>query len=68
MTRKIDGKIYFATNEVLEKTGIKRNTLFYWLREKKIDIPNRKDRSGRRLWTQEDVDKIVAYDNAIFKQ
>ena len=57
MPREINGKTYYETTEVCEKVGISRPTLFRWLKRGLL-IKLHKDRSGWRLFTEEDLDKL----------
>ena len=59
MAITVDGKVYYKTLEACKETGISRATLFRWL---KIGILEKyhKDRRGWRLFTQEDLNRIMA--------
>jgi predicted site-specific integrase-resolvase len=59
MPREIDGKRYYETTEVCEKVGISRPTLFRWLK-RGILSKLHKDRRGWRLFTGDDLNKIIA--------
>lgn len=56
-------KIY-RTNEVLKIVGISRATLYNWLRDNKIKEVMR-DRNNFRIFTEEDIQRILAYKNLI---
>ncbi len=53
---------YFTTKDVIKKVGISRTTLFLWIWDKKIPEV-RKNRNGHRIFTKEDIDKILNYKN-----
>lgn len=55
---------YFTTKDVIKKVGISRTTLFLWIWDKKIPEV-RKNRNGHRIFTREDIDKILAYKNKV---
>ena len=57
MAIEIEGKIYYKTLEACERTGISRPTLFRWLKAGILE-KSRKNRSGWRLFTEEDLIKI----------
>lgn len=59
MSIEIDGQIYYKTLEACKKTGISRPTLFRWLKAGIIE-KSYKNRSGWRLYTEEDLNKIRA--------
>ena len=59
MTIEIEGQIYYKTLEACERTGISRPTLFRWLKAGILE-KSRKNRSGWRLFTEEDLIKIRA--------
>jgi len=54
----------YKTKEVLEKVGISRATLYKWLKEGKVpDV--RRDRNSFRIFTDEDIQRLLAYKNLI---
>lgn len=55
-------KIYYTTKDVLKKVRISRNTLFLWFKHNKIPEV-RRDRNGHRIFTKEDIEKILNYKN-----
>lgn len=56
-------KIY-RTKDVLRMVGISRATLYNWLRDQKIKEVAR-DRNSFRIFTEEDVQRILAYKNMV---
>ncbi|MDD5039097.1 MAG: MerR family transcriptional regulator [Dehalococcoidales bacterium] len=54
----ISGQTYYRTAEVCRIVGISRNTLFRWLKQGVLDEPERRDRRGWRLFTQNQIDKL----------
>lgn len=65
MPVKVDGKKYYRTNEALKKVGISKATWFRWVKNKKIQDVQYKDVRGWRLFTDEDVNRIKKFANAI---
>ena len=59
MSTRIDGRIYYRTSEACQRAGISRATLFRWLKTGVLDDAMRRDRKGWRLFTQDDIDKIL---------
>ena len=59
MPIKIDSQHFYSTTETCQKTGISRATLYRWLR-KGLLSKQRKDRRGWRLFTEEDLQKILS--------
>lgn len=60
MAVEISGKIFYRTAEVCREVRISRTTLFRWLREGVINEPEHRDRRGWRLFTQDEVDRLMA--------
>jgi len=54
----------YTTKDVIKKTGISRSTLFLWLWHKKIPEV-RRDRNGHRIFSKEDIDRILDYKNKL---
>jgi len=52
----------FTTKDVLKKVGISRTTLFLWIWDSKVPEV-KKNRNGHRIFTQEDIDKIIEFKN-----
>ncbi len=59
MPREIGGRKYYETMEVCREVGISRPTLFRWLKRGILSKIHR-DRRGWRLFTEEDLSKILA--------
>ncbi|MEK6568057.1 MAG: MerR family transcriptional regulator [Candidatus Omnitrophota bacterium] len=51
---------HYTTKDVIKKVGISRNTLFLWFKCKKIPETPR-DRNGHRLFTDNDLKRIINY-------
>ena len=58
MPIKIDSQNFYSTTETCRKAGISRATLYRWL-QKGMLSKQRKDRRGWRLFTDEDLQKIL---------
>jgi predicted site-specific integrase-resolvase len=59
MPIEIDGRTYYRTLEVCRKAGISRATLFRWINQGIFSTLLR-DRRGWRLFTEDDLNKIIA--------
>ena len=58
MPVRIDEQTYYYTGEVLKEVGITRTTFYRWLKEGKIEDVTLRDRNRKRLFTEEDVEKL----------
>ena len=56
---------YYSTKEVLKRIGVSRNTLFLWLKKGKIKEVIR-DRNGYRLFSDDDIKRILEFKNKTF--
>ena len=54
MPVELDGKTYYWTLEVCEKTRLSRSTLLRWLKRGVVEEPIR-DRRGWRIFAEEDT-------------
>ena len=61
----LSNKKFYYTNEALGKIGISRSTFFKWLREQKIEDTKQRNRNGWRLFTENDIKKIIKYKDTI---
>ena len=61
----IDGKTFYRTGEALKQIGISRPTYFRWLKQNKIEDVKHKDRNQKRLFTEEDIEKIKKFVNIV---
>ncbi len=65
MTVKINGSRYYRTNEACKMAGITKNTFFRWVSCGSFkDVENR-DRRGWRLFTQEDLQRLIKEANRV---
>ena len=64
MCMKIDGVEYYSTTEVLDATGISRQTLWRWRQEGRVPDGYRY-RNGQVLFTEGDYRRILAYANQV---
>lgn len=55
---------YYSTHEVAKLAGIHRDTLLRWLREKKINEPQR-DRNGWRVFNDNEAKAIIEFSKKI---
>lgn len=54
----------YSTKDVAERAGIGKTTLLRWLREGKVQEPDR-DVRGWRAWTKEEADEVAGFANRI---
>jgi DNA-binding transcriptional MerR regulator len=55
---KINGQMYYRTQEACQKAGVSRATLFRWLKAGVLEDAMRRDRKGWRLFTENDISRI----------
>ena len=65
MSLEINGQTYYQTSEALKQIGISRTTFYRWLRENKIRDAGQKDRNGKRLFSENDIQRIKDYTETI---
>ena len=59
---------YYRTTEACKAAGTSRNTYLRWVRQGLfVDVTHR-DRKGWRLFTKEDLDRLVAEVNRVHEQ
>ena len=61
----VSGQTYYRTAEVCRIVGISRTTLFRWLRDGVGKDAEHRDRRGWRLFTQDEIDKLMEEANQI---
>lgn len=49
---------YLTTRQVARMVGVSLNTIYRWLKDERIDEPNRDPENNYRLWTPNDVEQI----------
>ena len=59
MPVKLNGQTYYRTSEACRKAGISKATFFRWLREGVIKDVAHKDRRSWRLFTEQDIERIM---------
>jgi predicted site-specific integrase-resolvase len=59
MPVKLNGQTYYRTSEACRKAGISKATYFRWLREGVIKDVAHKDRRSWRLFTEQDIERIM---------
>lgn len=52
----------YTTNQVAQRVGISKKTLYSWLKKGKIAEPDR-DYKNHRIWTIEDIKNCRRYKN-----
>ncbi len=65
MTIELDGQTFYTTAEACKLAGTNRDTLLRWIREKKFDDVEYRDRNGWRLFTEEDFIRLKKKVNRI---
>lgn len=64
---EIAGQRYFTANQIAAALGVNRTTFYRW--RKKHLVPQGKEfRDGRLLFTDADVDEVLAFANRIGSQ
>lgn len=53
----MNNKIY-TTSQVAKALGVHKNTIFYWLKTKKVKEPKRDSLFNGRIWTEADLKKL----------
>jgi predicted site-specific integrase-resolvase len=61
----IKGQTYYRTAEVCTAAGIGKSTLFRWMKEGIIKETKYRDRKGWRLFTEDEINKLMAEVNRI---
>jgi len=67
MPIKIKGQTYYRTAEVYRTAGISRTTFYRWLQDGLLGETEHRDRRGWRLFTQDELDRVIAEVNKITK-
>lgn len=49
---------HLTTRQVARLVGVSLNTIYRWLKDERIDEPNRDPENNYRLWTVQDVEQI----------
>lgn len=65
MPVKINNRTFYRTSEACRMAGISRSTLLRWLKEGCLNIQDYRDRRSWRLFTEGDVNMLVAEANRI---
>lgn len=64
MPFEIEGVQYFSTVDVLEATGVSRQTLWRWRQDGRVPGGHR-FRNGQVLFTESEFEEILAYANRV---
>jgi len=59
------GRTYYKTSEACRLAGMSRNTFFRWVREGSFADARQRDRHGWRLFTEDEVNRLVAEVNRV---
>jgi predicted site-specific integrase-resolvase len=59
MPVKMNGETYYRTSEACRIAGISKNTYLRWTREGQLPDIEQRDRRGWRLFTEEDLRRLV---------
>ena len=65
MAKAIGGKTYYRTAEACQIAGVSRSTFFRWLRQGSFQDVENFDRRGWRLFTEDDLQRLIAEVNQI---
>ena len=65
MPMKVNGMRYFRTAEACQAAGISKNTFLRWVKNGVFPDVERRDRRGWRIFTQEEMNALLAEANKI---
>lgn len=60
MSIQINGQTYYTTTEACLQAGISRSTLLRWFKVGIVEEVIHKDRRGWRMFTEDDINRIIA--------
>lgn len=64
MAIDVDGTTYYSTSDVLEETGISRQTFWRWRQDGRVPCGHR-FRTGQLLFSESEYQDIVSYANRL---
>src|SRR6476661_4673807 len=64
MPKQLKNRLYFSVNEVLDDTGVSRQTLWRWRQNAKVPLGHR-FRDRQILFDEEEFDAIRSYANHV---
>jgi DNA-binding transcriptional MerR regulator len=67
MPLKLNGQIFYNTQEACKLAGANRDTFLRWVRQKKFTDVGHRDRNGWRLFTNEDIQRLKTRVNHVEK-
>lgn len=65
MPVRLNGETYYRSAEACRKAGISKNTFLRWVKEGTFTEVEHRDRRGWRLFTEDDLDRLIAEVNRI---
>jgi hypothetical protein len=65
MPVNLNGEKYYRTNEACVLAGITKNTFLRWVSQGSFSDVSHRDRRGWRLFTQGDVERLLAEVNKV---
>ena len=68
MPMEIEGQTFYKSAEACQIAGISKSTLHRWIREGVAPEVKHKDRNGWRLFTQQEIQGIIAEATRIYKR
>lgn len=60
MSVMIDGKQVYRIGEALSMAGLSRATFFRWVKDERITDTRYRDRNGRRVFTEDELQRLMA--------
>ncbi|HEY97565.1 MAG TPA: helix-turn-helix domain-containing protein [Dehalococcoidia bacterium] len=63
----LGNRTFYRTSEVCRMVNISRSTLLRWLKDDYLKISEYRDRRRWRLFTKDDVDKLINEANRIYR-
>ena len=64
----VDGKTLYRIGEALAKASLSRATYFRWLKQGRLRDTHYKDRNGRRLFTEAELQTLVSEAKRLVEQ
>jgi excisionase family DNA binding protein len=55
----------FSLTEVADRIGVNKMTIYRWERQNKVPAPKRLRRTNKRLYTEDDVAKLINFRDAV---
>jgi len=67
MPVELNGQRFYRTAEACRIAGVSKNTFFRWIKAGSFPEVEHKDRRGWRLFTEDELEKLTAEVNRIYR-